>query len=301
MKGFVGLHDFVERLGTQAQCEEWIRMCRWPNGFRCPRCSETKRVSYIRTRRKWQCNACKYQCSLIAGTIFENTKLPLQKWFLAAYFILTTKKGISGPDLARKIDVGQDTAWFLREKITCVLDRLKALSLFGVVEVDETFIGGKKPGGKPGRGTTQEPVVGMVEAYPGKLGQARFHHVPDASAIVLETVIREEISPGATIKTDAWRGYRNLTGYHHIPRKQRKGKEGRDLPAVHLLFANFKRIIKGVHVHVSTPKLQRYLDLFEYRYNYRDNLWGGFYNAAIHLTDVPPRRYQQLKAAATAL
>lgn len=144
MKNFIGLHDFMERFGTQEQCEQWIRLIRWPAGFFCPRCGEKEKITYIPTRKKYQCNPCKYQCSLIAGTIFENTKLPLSKWFLAAYLILTTKKGISGPELARKVDIGQDTAWYLKEKILCVLGRIKAFSLFGVIEIDETFLGGQE-------------------------------------------------------------------------------------------------------------------------------------------------------------
>jgi transposase-like protein len=297
MKGFLGLHDFLERFGTNDRCSEWLRLTRWPGGFFCPRCGEKDRVSYIKTRHKHQCNACRYQCSLIAGTIFENTKLPLTKWFLAAYLILTTKKGISTPELARKLDVAESTAWFLEQKILLVLGQSKDLPLFGIVEADETFIGGKKPGTSRGRGTTKETVVGLVEVGEEKLGRVRLHHVPDASGIMLEAVIREELKPGATLRTDGWRGYNNIPGYTHEPRRQQKGREGRDLPAIHLVFSNLKKIIKGVHTHISPQKLQTYLDLYAYRFNWRNDLWGGFYNASLNLTKIPPRRYQQLRAA----
>lgn len=299
MKGFPGLLEFTRAFGDDEACYEYLRTARWGGRYECSRCGETERWIYLRERRKYECYACRYQCSVTAGTVLQDTKLPLSKWFLAAYFLLTTKKGVSGPELARKLDVAQSTAWFLTQKILKVLSRDQALPLFGLVEVDETYIGGRKPGGKRGRGTTKELVVGMVEARPGKLGRARFQHMPDAAGVVLGAAVRHEILPGTTIRTDGHRGYRTLTQYQHLEIIQKAGREGHDMPAIHLLFSNLKRVIKGVHTHLAPQNLQPHLDLFAYRYDHRDEPWGGLYKGLLYLTQTKPANYRSLRLTAT--
>jgi transposase-like protein len=300
MKGFPGLLEFTRNFGDDDACHEYLRLARWNDGYECSRCGETERWIYLSDRRKYECYACNYQCSVTAGTILQDTKLPLSKWFLAAYFLLTTKKGISGPELARKLDIAQSTAWFLTQKILKVLGRDQALPLFGIIEVDETYIGGRKPGGKRGRGTTKELIVGMVEVQPGKLGRARFHHVPDATGVVLGATVRHEVQVGSIIRTDGHRSYNVLSAYDHQSIIQQDGREGHDMPAIHLLFSNLKRVIKGVHTHLAPNNFQPHLDLFRYRYDHRDDLWGGLYKGLLYLTQTKPANYRTLRLTATA-
>lgn len=299
MKAFPGLLEFLRTFGDDDACHEYLRSARWHGAYECGRCGETERWIYLKERRKYECYCCHYQCSGTAGTILQNTKLPLAKWFLAAYFLLTTKKGISGPELARKVGVAESTAWFLTQKILKVLGRDQALQLFGLVEVDETYIGGRKPGGKRGRGTTKELVVGMVEVQPRKLGRARFQHVPDAAGVVLGAAVRHEVQPGAIIRTDGLQAYRSLAGYHHERLVQEEGREGRKMPAIHLLFSNLKCVIKGVHTHLSPQNFQTHLDLFAYRYDHRDEPWGGLYKGLLYLTQTKPANYRSLRLTAT--
>lgn len=156
MAELLSLHAYMEKFGTERACWNHLRRARWgPDGFECPRCGETERWGLIETRKLFQCHACRYQCSITAGTIMQDTKLPLTTWFLAARLVLTFKKGISSHELGRQLGVCQETAWYLIQRLCRVVQRSYGRELFGLVEVDETYVGGYRGERKAGRGTTR--------------------------------------------------------------------------------------------------------------------------------------------------
>lgn len=287
--------DFYDRFPDENACWTYLREQRWgPDGFECPACGETEHWGRIQTRNLFECYACGKQTSLTAGTVLEDTKLDLQTWFLAAYYILTTKKSISTPELARKVGFSERTAWFVHHKITTVLGQAQAGQLLGTVEVDEEPIGGR---GIPEGGAqdNQELVLGMVEQRDDSLGRLRLTHVPTRGRASLHPPIEQAIQPGSTVRTDRWRSYLKLEDHEHdrAPRDHRKGSS-RYIPRIHLVFGNLKNVLKGVHGWCSARKLQAYLDLFAYRFNHRDDLDGGFEQGLGLLVSSKPVRWGEL-------
>jgi len=158
--------EFFETYGTQEQCEAVVRHWRWPEGFICPRCAQSWHSEFRRCGRLYfQCSACRYQCSLVSGTIFESTKLALPKWFVAMHLITQAKNNVSALELMRHVGVTYPTAWLMKHKIMEVM-RQRELSrqLSGRVEVDDAYLGGQIHGAKSGRGSPNKvPFVAAVQ------------------------------------------------------------------------------------------------------------------------------------------
>src|SRR5438105_15431044 len=159
------LVELIESFGSEDRCHEYLEHLRWPNGVECPRCSSTK-ISRIAKRRQFDCDSCRYQFSVRVGTLFHDSKLPIWKWFLAVYLMIESKKGISANQLKRTLGVSYKTAWYLCHRIRAAMKDEGAPLLSGVVEVDETFIGGKprfhKDGQQGWRGN-KTMVIGAVQ------------------------------------------------------------------------------------------------------------------------------------------
>ena len=155
---------FELQYGTEEQCRAVVVASRWPNGFECPACGEA-RHSMLKCRELFQCTGCRRQTSLIAGTIFASTKLPLRLWFRAIYHLTQSKQGISSIELGRRLGVTQTTAWKIKHKLKQVmLERDGDKSLTGRVEIDDAYLGGQRRGGKRGRGAPgKTPFVAAVE------------------------------------------------------------------------------------------------------------------------------------------
>lgn len=151
----ISLPEFMNSFGTEAQCAQAVIAARWPHGFRCPRCERPEHwVVGHGARKLFQCQACRHQTSLTAGSLFEHTKLPLRIWFLALYFISQAKTGLSALALKRHLGVSYPTAWALHHKINrAMAAREAAHTLSGEVQIDDAYLGGEYPGGKPGRGS----------------------------------------------------------------------------------------------------------------------------------------------------
>ncbi|MDQ3730296.1 MAG: IS1595 family transposase [Actinomycetota bacterium] len=143
-KAHMDLPKLIEQFGTEDKCHEYLEALRWPNGVRCPRCGNDS-ISRIAKRRQFECNeeSCRYQFSVRVGTIFDRSHLPLWKWFLAIYLVGESKKGISAKQLQRTLGVAYRTAWFLGHRIRAAMEEDSPIPLRGIVEIDETFIGGK--------------------------------------------------------------------------------------------------------------------------------------------------------------
>ena len=269
------LPTFLARFGTDAQCRAYLALGRWPDGFRCAGCGHARAYSH-HVRLIEECAACGKQHSLLAGTIFEQTKTGLARWFLAIWLVTSSKGGISAMELQRQMGFGSyQTAWSWLHKIRKAMVRPDRARLADRVEADETLVGGARPG-KRGRGAAGKTVVaGAVESGRGKgrgrrLGRLRLQSVADASAASLQGFLDVNTAKPMTVATDGWAGYRNLParGYDHEPvtLSASWGDASLRLPAIHLVFGLAKRWLLGTHHGaVSKKHLQAYLDEYVFR------------------------------------
>ena len=303
------LPGFVARFGTDAQCRAYLFEARWPDGFRCTGCGHDQAWSH-KKRLIDECAACGKQHSLLAGTIFEQTKTGLARWFLAIFLVTSSKGGISAMELKRQMGFGSyQTAWSWLHKIRKAMVRPDRAPLADRVEADETYVGGPRPG-RPGRGAAgKTKVAGAVESGRGRargrrLGRLRLAVVPDASARSLEGFLAGAVATPATVATDGWSGYGGLAaaGYRHEPLNLATswGDASLRLPAIHLVFGLAKRWLLGTHHGaVGAKHLPAYLDEFVFRFNRRTakNLSHRFARVIEHAVQIPPTTYRALVAA----
>jgi transposase-like protein len=273
------LPTFLERFGTDEACRACLVRARWPAGFRCDRCGHDQAYSH-KKRLIEECRACGKQHSILAGTIFEQTKTGLARWFLAIYLVTSSKGGVAAMELQRQMGFGSyGTAWAWLHKIRRAMVVPGRRPLSDRVEADETLVGGPRPG-KPGRGAAGKTVVaGAVESRRGhahgrRLGRLRLQAVRDASASSLVGFLGQNVLSPAQVATDGWAGYRVLEakGYAHepIPLAHSWGDAALRLPAIHLVFGLAKRWLLGTHHGaVSAKHLQAYLDEYVFRFNRR--------------------------------
>jgi transposase-like protein len=273
------LPSFLARFGTDAQCRAHLFAQRWPQGFCCAGCGHGTAYSH-RRRLIDECAACGKQHSLLAGTMFEQTKTGLARWFLAIWLVTSSKGGISALELQRQMGFGSyQTAWSWLHKIRKAMVQPDRRPLAERVEADETLVGGARSG-RPGRGAAGKTVVaGAVEAAPGKgrkrrLGRLRLAAVADASAKSLAAFLAGNVAPPAVVTTDGWPGYAGLgeAGYDHetINLSRSWGDAALRLPGIHLVFGLAKRWLLGTHHGaISSKHLQAYLDEYVFRFNRR--------------------------------
>jgi len=299
------LVGFMEMYPTQDACRQALFEQRWREGFRCPRCAH-EAAWYLRGRGLYECAGCGYQASVTAGTLFHKTRTDLRKWLLAIWLLASMKKPPSAAELSRQLGVTGKTAWLLRRKITHAMRRGEhELLLRGVVELDESLVGGRDRGsGKRGRTSRRKTLVAVsAEQTPrGGLGRAHLRVIDNVSAQTLINAAGAMIEPGSTVKTDGWRAYRSLpnAGYRHESHVQATPQAaGELLPWVHIVISNFKRWQLDVFHGVSAAHLQSYLDEFCYRLNRRDqrlDLFRRILDRCVLYT--PPTTYSQLIARA---
>ncbi len=265
--------DFVKMFPDDDSCVAYLEKLRWPKGFVCPACGE-QRTPWRQTRKRLVCPACRHQCRVTAGTIFDKTRTPLTTWFDAAWHVSTAKNGMSARTLERMMGVSYRVAWDMLHRFRVAMVRVGREPLSGQVEVDETMIGGVEKGGKRGRGTAKGIVVIAVEIkHPKGYGRIRMRHVPDASADSLEPFVREMVAKGSVVCTDGWRSYNGLSdGYKH--RQTILSSSGDPahvaMPGVHQVASLLKRWLLGTHQGSLTMEhLQSYLEEFTFRFNRR--------------------------------
>ena len=247
---------------------------RWPSGVTCPHCEEAKRIT-PRPKGFYRCNACKKDFTVRTGTIFERSHVPLDKWILAMYLLLTARKGVSSLQLGKEIGVTQKTAWFMlgRLREACGND---SKMLGGIVAVDETFVGGKERNKhkskklKAGRGTVgKTPVMGMRE----RGGRVKAKVVPNTDAKTLQSAIHEHVATGSMLHTDDYGGYKGIGGllYDHETVRHSAGEYVREgnihTNGIESVWAVLKRGLHGVYHHASKKHLHRYVDEFTFRLN----------------------------------
>lgn len=285
----------IEDFGSNDECREYLTRLRWPNGLACLRCGSVD-VTTLPKRNLFQCSDCRYQFSVTTNTIMHDSHLPLRKWMLAIYLIVESKKSLSAAQLGRKIDVQYRTAWYLAQRIREALKTPDAM-LAGIVEVDETWIGGSAVGKGRHYMKNKSLVAGAVE----RDGEVRMKHVPSTSKKVLHAFIADTISDDAeAIYTDEWPGYNDIgdenTRHETINHSIKEYVRGDvHTNSIEGMWSLFKRGVVGSFHHVSKKHLERYLDEFEFRFNNRKNPYI-FREALKELIDAPRLTFAELTA-----
>jgi transposase-like protein len=274
------LKDFQERFGDEAACLAYLAACRWPEGYVCGRCRQTEAFELAR-RQLWQCKSCGYQTSVTAGTVLHRTRMPLTRWFEAAYVVTTHTPGLSALQLQRQLGLNSyETAWAMLHKLRRAMVRPERDALKEKVEVDEVYIGGPEVGLKGGRQLLDKALVaGAVEVRGKGSGRVRLHVVLDASAASLTGFVATNVECGAVVLTDGWGGYIPLQsmGYRHRAKTQgTPERAAKILPRVHRVFGNLQTWLRGTHHGVGKQHLQAYLDEFTFRFNRRRTPMAAF-------------------------
>ena len=277
----LSMAEFMARYGSDANCEAALIESRWPKGFVCPSCGGGYSSSFRREGRLYfQCTACRHQCSVISGTIFEATKLPLSRWFLAMHLLTQSKNNVAALELMRHLGVCYKTAWLMKHKLMEVMRvREDPRQLEGRVEIDDAYLGGERTGGKVGRGSENKvPFVAAVQTTPD--GQPQFvclRQQPFTNEEVAVFAARA-IAPSATVVSDGlWCfGAVRIVGAEHERVITGGGKASVGLPqfrAVNTFLGNLKRSLDGTyHAFDFTKYAHRYLAEAQYRFNRRFNL-----------------------------
>jgi transposase-like protein len=272
---FDSLFDLFEAFPDEQSCIDHLRSIRWRDGEHCPYCGGM-RIYHFSDRRTFKCGDCRQRFSIKVGTIFEDTKLPLRKWFAAIWMITNHPKGIASTTIAKDLHITQKTGWFLLHRIRHAA-RTNSFNapLKGTVESDTTFVGGKnhnrhakdrKPGQQGGIG--KEVVLGMVE----RDGELRAEHVRDNNAPTLRESIRKNVKPGSRIMSDGDASFR-MPDYHNEWVEHGRGEYVRGeahTQTIDSVWALLKRQIIGIHHWVSAKHLQKYVDEMAWRFNRRD-------------------------------
>ena len=270
----LNLVRLMHRFSDDTKCRKYLETVRWPNGVCCIRCDDMS-VSRLRDYNKYECNSCRYQFSVTAGTIMHDSHLPLRKWSLAIYLLCESKKGISANHLKRTLEVAYKTAWYLCHRIREAMgnDQLSGQTLVGIVQVDETLVGGKRRGVGTGNRIGKTWVAGAVQ----RDGMVRLERIPNIRQKTLHSFVRRTIKDEVeAIYTDELKSYlgigdhdtRHATVNHHIEEWVVGDVHTNSVEGVWSLL---KRSIVGSFHKVSAKHLDAYLDELEWRFNNRDN------------------------------
>ena len=298
--------EFERLYGSEDKCRAQLLAWRWPKGFECPACGGSAHcVVKQEGRELYQCNACRIQTSLIAGTIFASTKLELKVWFRAMYLITQTKQGISRLELSRRLGVAYNTAWMMHHKLAQVMmerDRTKPLD--GRVEMDDAYLGGEHNGGKRGRGSPGKmPIVAAVETTKeGRPVRLKIRRVKRFSKKHIEGLVKQIVKRGATVVTDGLGCFRGaaVAGCEHqaiVTGKGRKAARHAAFKWVNTTLGNIKSAIVGTFRNVSSQHSPRTLAPFEYCFNRRFDLTTIIPRLGYVAARTLPMPYRLLKLA----
>jgi transposase-like protein len=290
--------EFESSFGSEEACRDYLFKLRWPNGFVCPECQHKK--AWPLGNGLYQCAGCDDKISVISGTIFHGTHKPLLLWFRAIWWLTGQKNGASALGVKRILGLGSyKTAWSWLHKLRRAMVTPGREKLSGIVEVDETYVGGERPG-KRGRGAEGKSLVVIVVEIKGSgIGRIRLMRVKDASAESLSGAVHHAVEKGSHVRTDPWSGYRRLNslGYHHevIHTDSKLGENM--LPACHKVISLLKRWLLSTHQGaVSHEHLEYYLDEFTFRFNRRTSQHRGklFYRLLENAVRIEPTPFNAL-------
>ena len=295
----INLISLIEKFRDEETCREYLEKLRWSTDVCCPRCGDLS-VSEISTRDQFDCNGCRYRFSVTSGTIFDNTNLPLWKWFVTIYLICESKKSISANQIKRTIGVTYKTAWHLCHRIRSAMrgNLSGGPTLFGVVEVDETLVGGKRRGVGTGNRVGKTWVAGAVQ----RGGEVRIEAVPNIKRATLHAFIARNTRPDTeAIYTDELKSYLGIADHDTRHETVKHSEEEWVVGDVHTnsvegVWSLLKRSIVGAWHQVSAKHLDAYLSEVEFRINHRNDPYI-FEAVLIRLLDGQALRYRELTAA----
>lgn len=294
-KQAMNLMKLMEEFDTSEECRTYLEKLRWPKGVKCPRC-QSEKISRIRERNQFDCDSCRHQFSVTAGSIFHDSHLPLPKWFAAVYLMCEVKKGVSANQLKRTLGVSYKTAWYLCHRIRKAVEEAKVKpQLKGVVEVDETYVGGRYDRRRKRGPWEKQAVIGLSE----RNGKFEARTIPTPSRQVLVGIVKDRVAPDATVMTDEYRAYKAVGKTHkhqpvnHSAEEWVRGNVHTN--SVESAWSLFKRSIVGSYHQISTKHMAKYLDEFEWRFNNRKNPYL-FRDTIMRLIETPALTYAALTA-----
>ena len=293
----MSIPEFLSCFGTEAQCAQAIERTRWPQGFRCPKCSSPQHYLVVQGARKlYQCGGCRHQTSLTAGTLMEHTKLPLTTWFLAIHLISQAKTGISALALKRDLGVSYPTAWLLHHKINNAMAGREADRLLeGSVQLDDAYLGGERSGGKVGRDSENKaPFVAAVSVNDaGQPVHIKLNMISGFTSEAIAKWAKASLKPKTVVSSDGLWCFAAVAdaGCIHVPTVVGALKP-RDLPAfkwVNTVLGNLKTMTSGAFKALKFRKYaQPYLDAFAYRFNHRFDLRGLIASLIVDVAKTKP-------------
>ncbi len=298
VKSDINLVNLIEQFGSDEKCRVHLTALRWPEGIECPRC-ESNSISKIADRDQYDCNHCRYQFSVTSGTIFHDSHLPLWKWFLTVYLMIESKKGMSANQISRTIKVTYKTAWYLCHRVRAAMREVSLELLKGIVEVDDTRVGGKSKFGNGGAFHNKTIVIGAIE----RGGQIRLQVVKRPTKELFHKFVREVTAPDMeAIYTDSARAFNDLgdadtrheTVNHDIKEWVRGDVHTNSIENVWSLL---KRSVIGTYHQMSVKHLDAYLDELEHRFNNRQNKFL-FRDTLVKLISAEKLPYAKLVKAA---
>ena len=294
-KNFSSILELLDVFSDEKMCIEHLAQMRWNGKPLCPYCNHDK-IYKFKSGKKFKCAKCRHLFSVRVGTIFEDSNVPLRKWFVALYLETSHKKGISSYQLSRDIKVTQKTAWFMLHRIREIYGNSSTEKLSGIISADETFIGGrnknrhadKKVKESTGRALKDKtPVIGVIQ----RDGKVIAKKAPDTKGKTLKGFINENVEQNSTVVTDEWLGYKGLSkNYQHevvMHRLREYVRDGYHTNEIEGFWALLKRGIFGIYHFVSPKHLQRYCDEFTFRYNTRHISEETRFNKALNECNSP--------------
>jgi transposase-like protein len=291
----MSIPEFIDQYGTEQQCRDILFKLRWPNGFVCPRC-HNETYCEISRRSLLQCNRCHQQTSLIVGTIFQSTHLPLKKWFLAIFLLTQSKTGISALELSKQLGVSYNAAWRTKHKLMQVmLENNDNEILFDRIEIDDSYLGGRRSGGKRGRGAEgKTPFIAAVETdgqqHPQRI---KLNKVSGFKKEEIKQWCLRNIYPGSTVVSDGLQCFDAVVEAKciheiHIAGGGKKAVEHPAFKWVNTILGNVKNSLTGTYHAIGQKHVPRYLAEFQYRFNHRFNLPSMIQNLVQMSIGTPP-------------
>lgn len=308
----LSMADFIRQYGTEAKCYRALYKARWPQGFRCACCQHRSRSRFRREGRVYyQCRACRHQTTLVSGTMFENTKLPLTAWFLAMHLLTATKTNLSALELKRHLGVNYKAAWRLKHKIMqAMTDHEETRQLAGFVQLDDAYLGGERDGGKRGRGAEGKQPFVVAVSCDAHLERPTFAVIEPIRAFdnaSLRDFTARRLAQGAEVFSDGLACFAQVVEQDHphtvlITGGGRAATEVQGARWVNVLLSNLKRAISGrYHAFRQAKYARRYLAEAAYRFNHRFRLSDMLQRLLHHVALCKPCAEPTLRAACNFL